>query len=1140
MVRVAVPCAIILRGSRLPAFAVMMVAAFLIASPARGAEKLSLQLRWDHQYQFAGYYAALWQGYYANAGLDVEIRSAIGPHRKVLRAAEEVDSGRADFGVGSIDILLARDRGARLTLISPIFQRSPVAIFARAGAGLTSPADLARMRVRRVHDSLADMELATVLRAEGLNPATITPLFPDSRAGRSWDLLRAGKIDAFAGFTFSTMWLARKHGIELDMLRPLAYGIDFYGDSLFGREDMVRKNPELVQRFLAASLKGWRYALENSVQVADRITRELPRGFPSPDAKAQNRFQIDEVRQLIHHPLIELGHVNRKRWRGMHRALWEARLVKNPLDLDELIFDPAREARRQFLSGRRYVLSALGILAVLLAGSSAWSWTSRRAARRAAIAQRESEQHYRTLAEMTPEAVYVQCDGVVVFANRAAADTLGAESVEQIIGRAAIDFFHPDSHKRIRQRRAAMPSDGASRHFVEHRILKLDGTEAIVECTTAPYSWHGKEAGLVVARDISERKRAETALAESEERYRKVVELSPDAIVIHRDRKIAFVNPSAVTMFGARAASDLVGRTAIDLVHPDFHEYVRGRRDQLRAGSPGLPDGRIRFVRLDGSDFLGAPSNALLSWNGEEAFLASIRDITRQEAAEEARRESEERFAAVVNNCPSAIFLKDLSGRYLMVNKRFQTWYGRTKEDLIGKTPADLFDRERAGSVAEHDREVVEKLTAVERERVLRFADGRDHQINVVKFPVLDGDGRAVGIGAFNTDVTEQRNAETMLRQAQRMETVGRLTGGIAHEFNNLLMLILGNVELIEDELPAKNRMAKYVAAAKKGALRGAELTRRMLAFSRSQALEVTRVDLNGLIADMGVMLRGTLGETVAIYIDPCDDLWPTLSDPGQIEGALLNLVINARDAMADGGEIVIRTANRTVNAAGKDRRSDLAPGDYAVLEISDTGPGMTREVREQAFDPFFSTKDVGEGTGLGLSMVYGFAKQSGGGVEIQSEPGQGATVGLYLPRDVTNAPVGEKAVAEESAPRGNGTILVVEDDAAVRAIAVHRLTSLGYDVMEAEDGPAASEHLDGAAQIDLLFTDVVMPGGVSGLDLWRTARQRRPGLKVVFTSGYSDDVFVGEESETDTSNFIRKPYVRSELARAISAALRD
>lgn len=390
-------------------------------------------------------------------------------------------------------------------------------------------------------------------------------------------------------------------------------------------------------------------------------------------------------------------------------------------------------------------------------------------------------------------------------------------------------------------------------------------------------------------------------------------------------------------------------------------------------------------------------------------------------------------------------------------------------------------------------------------------------------------------------DITDREAAASQLRQAQKMEAVGQLTGGLAHDFNNLLAIVIGNLDMLDEELEKSSGARESLEEALAAALRGAELTKQLLAFSRRQSLIPQKVDLNRLVAGMSSLWRRTLGEAIEVRVHLAENLWPTHADPTQVETAILNLVINARDAMPQGGQLTVETQNMCLDAGEHDDpENDIEPGDYCVVAVSDTGCGMSADVIAQAFEPFFTTKGVGKGSGLGLSMIYGFARQSNGAVKIYSEVGYGTTVRLYLPRFATGHKAeAETADAPSALPMGsNETILVVEDNDAVRRIVSRQLSDLGYKVIAASNGAEALGILDRDTKIDLLFSDVVMPGGLDGFELARAAATKRPDLRVLLTSGFARPGTHGSSAADETIPLLNKPYRKVDLAMKLRELL--
>jgi len=397
--------------------------------------------------------------------------------------------------------------------------------------------------------------------------------------------------------------------------------------------------------------------------------------------------------------------------------------------------------------------------------------------------------------------------------------------------------------------------------------------------------------------------------------------------------------------------------------------------------------------------------------------------------------------------------------------------------------------------------------------------------------PLRDSTGAVTGAVLVYQDVTETRQIEHQLRQAQKLEAVGQLTGGVAHDFNNILTVITGTIGILANGLAHDPLLSSIVRMIDEAADRGAELTRRLVAFARKQPLQPRATDVNALVLDSAKLLAPTLGEQIAIETVLCHDTWPALVDTSQLSSALINLALNARDAMPAGGRLTLETGNVTLDG------SNVPPGPYVMIAVHDTGTGIPAAIRDKVFEPFFTTKDVGKGTGLGLSMVYGFVKQSGGHIEIDGEEGRGASIRLYLPRAV-EADVASAATPLAPIEGGDETILVVEDDPPVRVAAISQLESLGYTTLAAEDAAAALAIIDRGVHLDLLFTDVIMPGGTNGRDLALAAMKRRPGLKVLFTSGYSEDAIVHRGRLDADVLLLAKPYRKSDLARMVRVAL--
>jgi signal transduction histidine kinase/CheY-like chemotaxis protein len=412
-------------------------------------------------------------------------------------------------------------------------------------------------------------------------------------------------------------------------------------------------------------------------------------------------------------------------------------------------------------------------------------------------------------------------------------------------------------------------------------------------------------------------------------------------------------------------------------------------------------------------------------------------------------------------------------------------------------------------------------------------ADGRELEIR--RTPTPDN-----GFVLTITDMTKRAQSEAVLRESQKMQAIGQLTGGIAHDFNNLLTVIQGNLELARIKLDAQNPLVANIERALWATQRGGTLTSQLLAFARKQPLAPSPIDLSMGLPDLVPLLRRTLGEHIDVRFVDSAGLWPALADPAQLESAVLNLALNARDAMPDGGRLTIELANKVLDEEYARSHAEVVPGDYVMVGVSDTGHGMTPDVVARVFEPFFTTKTEGRGTGLGLAMVFGFVKQSGGHVKIYSEPGEGTSVKLYLPRAVGGAiPSIQRSGVPTDLPHGSATILVVEDEAGVREIAVAILRSLGYRVLEAVDGEEGLRVFGAyAAEIDLLLTDVVLPGKVRGREMAERITDIRPAVKILFMSGYTENSIVHHGRLDDGVQLLGKPFKREQLARKVAEVL--
>jgi len=505
--------------------------------------------------------------------------------------------------------------------------------------------------------------------------------------------------------------------------------------------------------------------------------------------------------------------------------------------------------------------------------------------------------------------------------------------------------------------------------------------------------------------------------------------------------------------------------------------------------------------------------------------------------AEEALRESEERLQAILDNSPAIIFLKNTEGRYLYVNPQFARLTSLAPEQILGKTDAEIFPPEQAAAFRANDLKVLQAGVALEFEEVADQQDG-PHTSIVSKFPLRNAEGKVYAICAIATDITERKSLEAQLRQSQKMEAIGQLAGGIAHDFNNLLTVINGYSELVLLSLPVEHPHCATFEQIRQAGEKASRLIRQLMAFSRQQVLQPKVLDLNAVVANIDTMLQRVIGEDIDLLTILSPGLASVKADPGQIEQVLMNLVLNARDAMPNGGRLTIETADVVLDTDYARTHVAVNPGRYVMLAVSDNGCGMDAETQARIFEPFFTTKDLGKGTGLGLSTVYGIVKQSGGNIGVYSEPGRGTTFRIYLPR-IRKAPeTVEPEEAREPLPRGSETILLVEDEAGVRTLAKTILQIQGYTVLDAAQGKDAfllSGQHEGL--IHLMVTDMVMPE-MSGREVADRLKPLRPNMKVLFMSGFTDKALVHNGELDPGIAFLQKPFTPQTLARKVREVL--
>jgi PAS domain S-box-containing protein len=654
-----------------------------------------------------------------------------------------------------------------------------------------------------------------------------------------------------------------------------------------------------------------------------------------------------------------------------------------------------------------------------------------------------------------------------------------------------------------------------------------------------------RDKTAALEREIAEHRRTEQALAKQQERERlfsAVVESTDDAIVTKTlDGAITGWNRGAERLFGFTAA-EAIGRPIGIIVPDDRAAEIADLLQRIGNGESVQHYETVRISKDRRRIDVALSVSPVRSAAGAVIGASKIaRDVTEANKVRAALRDSERMSRGIIDTALDAFVQMDESGAIVDWNPQAQAVFGWSREEAIGKPLGELI--------------VPEQHRSRHRDGLVRFLLGGESTIlgKRIAIEALRRDGSELKVelsvtalqrhagtvfNAFIRDMTEAIAAEERTRQSQKMEAVGQLVGGIAHDFNNILTVITGTIDILADGVAEDARLAPIATLISEAADRGAELTAHLLAFARKQPLQPRETDINELLVGAQFLFRPSLGEQIEIEASLEEGAWTALVDPTQLTTALLNLAVNARDAMPGGGKLTLETKNVVLDESYAAANRDVQPGSYVMIAVSDTGDGIPEALIDKVFEPFFSTKAVGKGTGLGLSMVYGFVKQSSGHIKVYSEEGHGTTIKIYLPRSGAEPEQAAEQALDPAVEGGSEAILIVEDDPLVRTYVTARLQNLGYQTLEAGNAAEAIAIVDGGAQFDLLFTDVIMSGSMNGRQLADEMAKRRPGVKVLFTSGYTENAIVHHGRLDPGVLLLAKPYRNAELARMIRCAL--
>ena len=985
-----------------------MALALLVAAclPAWGdsPRKVSLQLKWSHQFQFAGYYAAQLKGYYQAEGLEVVIQEAT-PSQLPLPM---VESGQAEFGVSDMEVFEAYLEGRPLVALGVVFQHSPVVLLALRTSGIRGPTDLAGRTVM-FQGGQGLTETRVMLESEGLSLNSIR------RVDNGWNpaALLEGRVDALTAYSTTEPYLLQEKGANLVKLRPIDYGVDFYGDLLFTTRDFAAKNPRVTEAFRRASFQGWEYAMAHPEEMIKYLLT-LPGVAARGITRDQLQFEAAQMRTLLESKLVDAGHMNPGRFRRIAEMIVKPERLKAVQDPEGFIYSPpisTMQAWLHVLSAALPVALALSLLAVL------WIWQLRR--------------------------------------------TVNART------------------KALRQ-------------------------------------------------EVQEHKQTEQALRESEARYRSILNASPDEITItDLEGRILMVSPAASRIWRSAGEEALLGHLLTEFVVPEHRERLVANLSRMLLGLRPGPD-EYRGLRADGSTFDIEVNGEFIRDAGGQAvsIVFVIRDITERKQAEKTLQAANQKLLLHAQQTPLGVIEWDTTFHVVQWNPAAESIFGYSAEEAIGRHAAFIVPETERSSVTLFLQEPGQGKGRRVSENVRK--GGETILCEWYNTFLRDASGQVLGLTSLVDDITERRRSEeerqrlqAQLYNAQKLESLGSLAGGVAHDMNNVLGAILGWASASRESQPPDSPAYRAFDTIANAAIRGGKTVKSLLSFARHSPAEEHELDVNAILLEEGRLLEHTTLARIHLEMDLEAELWPIRGDASALTHAFMNLCVNAVDAMPDNGTLTLRTRN--------------VDSDWIEVQVADTGSGMTKEVLEKAVDPFFTTKEIGKGTGLGLSMVYSTVKAHQGQMEIQSEPGRGTSVRMRFPASEASPRFSVPAAAlRPEANRRTLKVLVVDDDEMIQGAIQTLLDVLGHSTVLVSSGEEALQELEAGLRPDVVILDMNMPG-LGGAGTLPRLRALHPAVPVLLATGRTDNTALHLVEAHAKVTLMSKPFSLKELQQALA-----
>ncbi|MDF1810932.1 MAG: ABC transporter substrate-binding protein [Verrucomicrobiales bacterium] len=1099
------------------------------ASEENDLSRVSLQLKWRHQFQFAGYYAAKDKGFYEEEGLHVEFTEGDLRHAPL----EQVLAGHSDFGVSDTDILLARLRGEPVVACLTIFQHSPYVLISKKESRISSPSDLIDRKLMTSGDQGA-AQLHALLQREGL------PLDRIEFLPHSWNLkdLADGKVDVISGYSTAEPFQLRKMGFDASMIKVSDYGVDFYADTLFTTGKFVKNNRPEVEAMMRATARGWEYAMANPGEMIDYILT-LPGVAERGIERSNLEFEAKHMISLILPDLVEIGHMNPGRWEKIAEAYQQAGIVEpmnNSQWLEGFIFENSVHQ----LNAQKWVSVALCLLIGGLA-ALVWNILLRRKVEKRTQELRRGERKLQAildnsnnvLALLTPQGKLVELNKKALeFSGVERSDALGAHFSKAPLWRNSPDLLAKitDGFQQI------IKGGNGIRMETEH--TSPEGIAKTLDFSLRSLTGVDQSLEYIVAEgiDITEQKAAAIDLEASRSSLSSLVEHTRGLIwSVDQEGRLLDSNRQFRQALWRRSGNSIQnGDSVFDFFNEkECHEW---KRHFERALEGDRFTSEVVITDPTGAQVHEVSLHSMVKDGKISGVTVFEFDISERKRSAEALQQSAELNQLLLDSALDAVVGVDSQGEIVHWNQQAIEVFGFSGNDAIGKPVEEIFPElnDYFANNSSDSSSLRFEMNAYRNDRSTFPAE--------VSLSILPK-GRQVALNLFVRDITNHRKLEEKLRQSQKMEAIGQLAGGVAHDFNNLLTVIQGNASLVKDECshesPCQPAISEIISASE----RAASLTGQLLAFSRQQPMLSKVFGVNKCAEGVSRMLERLIGEDIRLVTKLCDISADVHADEGMLEQVILNLAVNGRDAMPQGGLLTMETRVVELAANSAELPASVDPGEFVQIIIKDTGKGIPAENLPHIFEPFFTTKEVGKGTGLGLATVFGIVEQHKGWIDVKSKVDKGTIFTVWLPRVVEAAveTTGKYLPknGDKRAKSGTETILLVEDEEMLRMIARKILTKHGYEVLEAHNGRHALGVWEQfGAKVDLLLTDIVMPEGLSGHELATRLQAEKSNLKVIYSSGYSAEIFRGDAVFPDDASFVGKPYLPEALLSEIRNVL--